>query len=376
MRIGIDARFYGSLGKGLGRYVSELLAQLEKLDQNNEYIVFLRNDNFDEYQPKATNFRKVRAEFHWYGWREQILFPLWLKKFRLNLMHFTHFNVPYFYSGPYVVTVHDLILLSHPTPRATTLGPFLYQLKYLFYKLIIRHAVKNAKQIITVSNYSREEILKNFHFLPPGRVSVTYEACGDLPSAENVELPNNIKKPFALYVGSAYPHKNLERLAESFSDFRQRGFEDWSLVLVGGDDYFYNRLKKETKKSNLSENIIFFGRASDQELAALYRQADFYVFPSICEGFGLPPLEAMKAGLPVAAAAASCLPEILEDAADWFSPEDTRDITGSLVRMASDPGLKQRLTEKGAQRVNFFSWTKCAKQTIEIYRQIEAEKVG
>ncbi|MFC1639085.1 glycosyltransferase, partial [Patescibacteria group bacterium] len=123
MKIGIDARFYGSLGKGLGRYVSELIAGLERLDRDNEYVVFLRRENYDEYEPQAPNFSKRLAEIPWYGWREQLLLPGLLKRERLDLMHFTHFNVPLLYRRPFVVTVHDLILLQHPTTRASTLGP-------------------------------------------------------------------------------------------------------------------------------------------------------------------------------------------------------------------------------------------------------------
>ncbi|MBN1584929.1 glycosyltransferase family 4 protein [Candidatus Uhrbacteria bacterium] len=369
MRIGIDARFYGPSGKGLGRYVSELLTELERIDRENEYLVFLRDDNFGEYRPQSPNFRKVRAEFPWYGWREQLVMPFWLERFDLDLMHFTHFNVPFLYRRPFVVTIHDLILLSHPTPRATTLGPLAYRLKYLAYRAVIRQAVRKARQVITVSEYSRGEILKNFPFLTPDRVTVTHEAGRKLPEPEeDIPIPKP-KGPFALYVGSAYPHKNLDRLIESFADFRKRGFGEWSLVLIGGNDYFYRRLQAETERKGLDGNVVFYGRATDPELAILYRLADFHVFPSLCEGFGLPPLEAMHAGLPVTAAAVSCLPEILEDAADWFSPDDRRDMTGALVRMASDPGLRERLIERGQRQVAKYSWARCAEQTLETYRE-------
>jgi len=174
MRIGIDARFYGSVGKGLGRYVSELIAQLEELDKENDYFVFLRRANWDEYAPKNPRFTKVLAEFHWYGWSEQVWYPIWLRKFGLDLMHFAHFNVPLLYRRPFVVTVHDLILLSHPTPRATTLGPVLYRFKYLLYRLVIKNALNRAASIVTVSRYSKEQIEKNFPFTRGKNIAVTY----------------------------------------------------------------------------------------------------------------------------------------------------------------------------------------------------------
>jgi glycosyltransferase involved in cell wall biosynthesis len=373
MRIGIDARFYGSVGKGLGRYVSELIAQLEKLDTENEYFIFLRRANWDEYAPKNPKFTKVLAEFHWYGWSEQIWYPIWLRKFNLDLMHFAHFNVPLSYRRPFVVTVHDLILLSHPTPRATTLGPLLYRLKYSLYRLVISNALRRSRTIITVSQYSKKEIEKNFPFTKQRGVVVTYEACGTAfhklqGSGQKTPLPPEISgHPFVLYVGNAYPHKNLERLIQAFAMFRRQGHSDHHLILVGGKDYFYDRLQMEARRQNLAENVVFYGQADDAELAALYDAASFYVFPSLCEGFGLPPLEAMCRGLAVASSDATCLPEVLGDAAYYFDPDDAAKIAAALEKMASSQELRQELIAKGRQRTTQFDWQTCARTTRDIY---------
>lgn len=379
MRIGIDARFYGTLGKGLGRYVSELISHLERVDKENEYVVFLRRENFNDYQPKAPNFSKVEAEFPWYGWREQLIYPFWLKKFELDLMHFGHFNVPLLYRGPFVVTIHDLILLSHPTQRATTLSPLLYRLKYWLYRLVIKRAILTSQRVITVSEFSKQEILKRFPEVDSGKVVVTYEACADAlettPGKEASDKARSVSgfRPFALYVGSAYPHKNLGLLLKSFAKFRERGHSDWKLVLVGKDDYFYSRLKKEAQAAELSAGVVFFGRASEAELANLYDAATFYVFPSLCEGFGLPPLEAMSHDLPVAAARASCLPEVLEGAAYWFDPNNADDLTTGLSRLADDEELRRQLIELGRQQVSKYSWKRCTEQTLGIYREALAK---
>jgi len=373
MRIGIDARFYGSVGKGLGRYVSELIDQLERLDQENDYVVFLRRANWDEYAPKNPRFTKALAEFPWYGWSEQVWYPLWLRRFKLDLMHFAHFNVPVFYRRPFVVTVHDLILLSHPTPRATTLGPLLFRVKYFFYKLVIQNALRRARAIITVSEYTRGQILKNFPFVAAKAITVTYEACGSaFRSAEPVppgSLPASISRPFILYVGNAYPHKNLERLIEAFAAFRRHGHGDHRLVLVGAEDYFYDRLQLEARRQKLAENVVFYGRADDSELAALYDLAEFYVFPSLCEGFGLPPLEAMCRGLAVASSNASCLPEILGDAARYFDAADTDKIVEALTEMAGNEGLRRDLAAKGRAWARRYDWQTCARSTLDVYRR-------
>lgn len=369
MRIGIDARFYGSIGKGLGRYTSELIANLERIDDGNEYVVFLRRSNFGSYVPKNPRFTKVLAEFPWYTWREQLLYPFWLRSFRLDLMHFLHFNVPFLYRRPYVVTVHDLILLSHPTTRATTLGPLLYRLKFALYRLVIGRAVSDARAIIAVSNCTKNEILGRLPSAKQKKIVVTYEACApslSKPADHDALSEKAVATPFALYVGNAYPHKNLERLIDAFAVFRGRR-PNWRLVLVGTEDYFYARLKREVAERKLGDGVTFFGHATDEELAALYDSASFYVFPSLCEGFGLPPLEAMCHGLPVASSKASCMPEILGDAAAYFDPEDPADIARAMDALAGDESLRTALATKGRQRATTFDWKRCAEQTKAAY---------
>lgn len=372
MRIGIDARFYGTLGKGLGRYVSELIRHLEETDHENEYLIFLRKENFDDYTPRAENFRKIQAEFPWYGLREQLIYPFWLMRFKLDLMHFTHFNVPMLYHKPFVVTIHDLILLKHPTPRASTLGPLLFKLKFSFYKHVITHALKTAEEIITVSDYTKNDVIETFPFTKNKNISVTHLACAaPFLDTNDTSVPKTVKamkKPFMLYVGNAYPHKNLERLLAAFAKFRRRT-PDYRLVFVGNEDHFYRRLKREAKTVGIGKDVIFFGRASDAELKALYAKADFYVFPSLHEGFGLPPLEAMCHDLPVAAAQATCLPEILGDAAFFFDPESENDIADALTRIATDEATRTELIEKGRARASVFDWPTCARRTLSVYRR-------
>ncbi|MBI4457643.1 glycosyltransferase family 4 protein [Candidatus Uhrbacteria bacterium] len=369
MKIGIDARFYGTIGKGLGRYVSELIRRLEEIDQRNEYTVFLRKANWDDYAPANPRFKKALAEFPWYGWREQLFYPFWLRGFRLDLMHFPHFNVPFLYRRPFVVTIHDLILLSHPTARATTLGPFFYKLKYAAYRAVIGRAIRDAAAIMTVSNYSRDEIVRRFPAARSKKIEVTYEACAASLAGSTTETESPAPKPYALYVGNAYPHKNLERLIEAFALCRKRGMDAYSLVLVGAPDYFYDRLRTEARSKGLDGNVVFYGQASDEKLAALYANAAFYVFPSLCEGFGLPPLEAMCQGLPVASSNACSLPEVLGDAASYFDPTDVRAIADAMNRLADNESLRNELIEKGRVHSRKFSWNDLAAATAAIYEK-------
>ncbi|MDD5084279.1 MAG: glycosyltransferase family 1 protein [Candidatus Moranbacteria bacterium] len=381
MTIGIDARFYGSLGKGLGRYTQKLIEHLELIDTKNRYIVFLRRENFDEYQPANKNFTKVLADYQWYSFSEQLLFPLLLLRFRCDMMHFPHFNVPVLYRGKFIVTIHDLILIHFPTQRATMLHPLWYRVKFLAYKAAIWWAIHKSCHIMTVSEYTKQDILEHYR-VDGGKITVAYEAidafCTYHGPAKSLEILRTygltgsdekkgdcgIIKPYLLYVGNAYPHKNLEALIDVL---HQDNLKDMTLVLVGKEDYFYRRLKDKVREERV-KNVLFVGFVPDGELDVLYRFGRAYVFPSLYEGFGLPPLEAMGRGLPVLATHAASLPEILGGAALYFYPDQKDSLRLSLRHIWNDVALRDALRTKGYAQAGKFQWLGMAQATLERYR--------
>ncbi len=391
-RIGIDGRFYGPLGKGLGRYIQEIVDNIIKIDQKNEYVVFLSKENFDELKVTSPLVKKVLANVKWYSWQEQLLMPFLILKEGVDLMHFPHFNVPIFCPTKFVVTIHDLILTRFPTVRASTLAPWFYKLKNLAYQAVIFLAIKRSEKVIAVSNFTKSDIVEKFK-IKPSKIEVTYEGVTNLAREndslfvkkvddKDVLLRYNITTQeerdgdkFILYVGNVYPHKNLESLLSVFSGFCKK-YPNYSLVLVGREDYFYKRLKDRAKELNLwhdgnSNNpVIFPGYVPDRDLEVLYRLADFYIFPSRYEGFGLPPLEAMSKGCPVTSSNQSCLPEILGDAALYFDPDDKSDIFEKMERMVSDVELKDVLRKKGYRQVKRYDWWECARRTLKIYESV------
>jgi glycosyltransferase involved in cell wall biosynthesis len=360
MRIGIDARFYGKLGKGLGRYTSELITHLEQIDRKNEYVIFLRRENWDEYVPTHPNIR-------WYGIREQIVFPFILLREKLDLVHFPHFNVPVLYPKRFVMTVHDLILLHFPTTRATTLGPLAFKIKFLFYRAIIAIALRRAKTVFAVSEYTKNEILAEFPFLKQNPPVVTTPACATtFRSLTTTAVASPVPAPYLLYVGNAYPHKNLDRLVEAFATFHKHRPE-FHLAIVGGGDAFHRRLQESARAKGYDHGVAFLGTVTDGELGALYDHATAYVFPSLYEGFGLPPLEAMCRGIPVASSDATCLPEILGDAARYFDPMSVPDMVRAMDAIASDDALREELRRKGSERARRYDWDTTAKITLDHY---------
>lgn len=375
MRIGIDARFYGHIGKGLGRYTEKLIADLEQIDSTNQYVIFLRRENFDEFVPSRSNFTKVLADYPWYGWREQIFFPFLLFRQGLDLVHFPHFNIPILYGRKFVVTVHDLILFHFKTAENTTLGWAGYAGKYLLYRLTIAIALWRATTVLTVSHFTRDDIAHHY----PGveeKLSVTMEATDhhcfrmDALSGDRLLYHFGLKeageygkiRKYFLYVGNAYPHKNLEAIVSI-----ARVFPAYRFVFVGKEDFFYRRLRQMTVGM---ENIIFTGFISDFELSFFYRKALAYLFPSRYEGFGLPGLEAMQYGLPVIASNQGSLPEVYGDAAIFFDPT----VEGDMERVVREflrytEGEVSSLQERGFIRASRFRWSDMAEATLSVYRK-------
>ncbi|MBU0646267.1 glycosyltransferase family 4 protein [Patescibacteria group bacterium] len=375
MRIGIDARMYGPKvgGGGLGRYVEQLINQLQTIDHQNRYVLFLKPENYSACALTNKNFSKQKIDLHWYTLREQLSLAKKIDAAKLDLVHFPHWNVPLNLKTPFVVTIHDLILLEEPlSSHASTRHPLIHRVKYQGFKIVLRRALTKSQKIIAVSEYTKQSILKYFPQIPADKITVIYEGVTNLTHPSSTlpppSLPTSPPAPYFLYVGNAYPHKNLESLMHAFSFFNKIQPEV-KLVLAGRQDSFYEGLKKELSELDVpAKNIIFKMNPSDQELQALYQSATLYLFPSRSEGFGLPALEAMQAGTPVAAADNSSLPEILGDAALYFAPDDLEAMVAIMKKALADKKLRQELTDKGYQRIKQFSWTALANQTLAIYQ--------
>jgi len=403
MRIGIDCRLWNE--SGVGRYIRNLVNNLQILDQKSEYILFVGSKTFANGKWKMENgkWKTVNVNIRWHTLEEQLKFPSIINKENLDLMHFPYFSVPIFYNKPYLITIHDLILNHFSTGLASTLPSFLYNLKLFGYKFVIKRAAQNAKKIITVSNATKNEIIDHLK-VEPSKVVVTYEGVGDEIRNSKFEIRNKSKiintktrtDKYFLYVGNAYPHKNLDRLIHAFDllchpeasaegshEILRSAQNDIRLVLVGKEDYFYKKLKENVRKMHLEKSVLFYGEANDEELGSLYKNAKALVMPSFMEGFGLPGLEAMANKCLVLASDIPSLREVYGNAALYFNPYDTKDLVRKMVvilvsgahpeslRAMGDAGqasmTKRNIIEKGLERVKLFSWEKMAKETLDVY---------
>lgn len=365
MKIGIDARFYNE--SGVGRYLRNLLKNLQNLDKNNQYLIFLLPKDYGQFTERG-NFQKIPAPFSWYGFAEQFKMPKLLNKYNLDLVHFPHFNVPIFYSGKFVVTVHDLIHQHHAMKRASALNPFTFKIKQIGYRRIFKNAVLKSQEILVPSKSVKYLLTDEWHvkkekiIVTPEGVDETILTLQSKVKTKLVLAKFNIEQPYIFYVGNAHPHKNVEGLIRAFLSVRKK-YQYLTLVLAGYDHYFWEKIKKE----NQFPAIKFVGNINDEELVALYKNALCFVMPSLEEGFGLPLLEAQACGCPVISSNAGSLKEVGGDAAIYFNPNSLDDLIDKISQVINSLNLRKDLVKKGLKRKSKFSWEKLAKQTLEVY---------
>lgn len=374
-KIGIDVRLWGVKHAGIGRYTEELVKNLQGIDKKNEYILFCRRSDIDQISTSEGR-RKVIADVPHYTLREQIFLPAIFKKEKLDLLHVPHFNVPIFYRGKFVVTIHDILWHEFLGTDATTLPVPLYFVKHLGYRLVMANAVQRAEKIITPTNEIRKKLIKKFG-IPQERVVFTNEGSPlhfhiSIYESKRVLEKYNIKKPYLLYVGSLYPHKNVEFVIRALKQVE----ESITLVIVSSRNIFAERFIKFVKEEGAGEWVKFLGYVPDEELAVLYKNAEAFVFPTLSEGFGLPGLEAMTAGTPVICSDIPVLHEVYGDAALFFNPKNVNDIVNKIKliytnkqSLSSNRKLREELIVKGAKQVKKYSWRKMAEETLQVYNK-------
>lgn len=370
MRIGIDCRMFGLKFTGIGRCAFELVKHLieknSELENPHQIVLFFNKNEYHEFS-ESKYVKKVLVNAQHYSIKEQTKFLWKLYKEKLDVVHFPHFNVPLLYRKPYTVTIHDLTLSLFPGNKMTKW----YQ--RLAYYIVIRNAVKKAKKIIAVSENTKSDIIKMLH-IPDKKIEVIYNGVSEeFEMLKNASLfkktldKYNIKKEFLLYTGVWRSHKNLPRLIHAFALLKHKYNLDLQLVITGKHDPCYPEARHATKFLGLENEVIFTGAVDEKELVHLYNAAIIYVLPSLYEGFGLPILESMKCGTPVAASNVSSIPEICGDGnAILFDPYSPEDIAEKINTLYRNPSLQVKLIEGGIARAQEFTWEKMSEETYEL----------
>ncbi len=370
LRIGIDARFIGPEGTGLGKYTEKLIENLQKIDEHNSYYIFLRQNNWQQLKLSNNNFQKILADVSWYSLEEQLKMAGIFNSQNLDLLHVPHFNVPILYRKKFIVTIHDLIHHNFPQESATTKNPLIYKLKRGAYKFTIGNAIKKSVKIITPSNHVKEELIDTFK-IKKSKIAVIYEAAEEEYQKKPADKKNLLKKyeinsPYLVYVGNAYPHKNLQALFEAIKIINIK--TKLNLVIVTARNVFSQRLEEQIEKNRLKKSIQVTPYIQSSELNSIIRNSQAYIFPSLSEGFGIPGLNAMASGIPVLASAIPTLQEIYQNAALYFDPKNPADIADKVINLVRSPKLKDELIKKGYIQVKKYSWQKMAQETLKVYQ--------
>jgi glycosyltransferase involved in cell wall biosynthesis len=368
VRIAIDARKLRDYG--IGTYVRNLLRHLARIDRTTEYVLLCRPVDVELGRELGENFRTVPERAGPYTIREQLSVPLDLRREGIQLFHAPHYVLPPLTPCKSVVTIHDCIHLRFPQYLPNRLA-------YAYARSSLWIATHRASRVLTVSETSKRDILRYFR-VPEAKIDVIYNAIderfGDTPTDDEISRVREryqLDDPFVLYAGNIKPHKNLERLIEAFHTLRKSSaFESTKLLIIGDEISKYATLRRAVHKYKLHKHVRFLGFVSDKTLACLYRLAGVFVFPSLYEGFGLPPLEAMASGTPVITSNVSSLPEVCGDAALLIDPYEPDAIAEAMRRVLTEPALAESLRQRGLARVRDFSWDRSIRRVRQIYDEV------
>lgn len=377
-RILIDGRFIG-VGDSIARYVLEMLDGILKIDHENEYTLLIRplgRPKLDAYPEltKAKNLKIVELDIPHYSISEQTKLIKYLNTEKFDLVHFTQFNHPLAYRGKFVTTIHDLTLVGHLH--------YFNLAKQLAYNTVMKDAAKRSAKVIAISQYTKDDIIEFFH-IKDDQIRVIYHGIDHarfnnkienrVARVENFKKDNKISGDYILYTGMWKKHKNLKRLFEAYEQYLTKSGSALQLVMVGAIDEKEPEILAEIERINAKfdkKMILTVGPRYGDELVTAYAGALFYVIPSLSEGFGWPPLEAMACGVAVIASKESCIPEILGDAPIYFNPYEVREICDAIETVAGDANLRAQLIKKGLQQVKKYDWEKTARQTLEVYKEV------
>jgi glycosyltransferase involved in cell wall biosynthesis len=374
VKIAIDIRRMSEFG--VGTYIRNIVRTLGRLDHETEYFLIGTPGKVQEIGPLPANFQTVpllASEHSLKGFSE---FRSAVQRLRCDLVHIPNlFSVPRALPCPYVMTVHDM--LEHMS-RARERSGFWRSL----YFQLTKHVLSGAARIFAVSNFTRNEIEKLFE-IPLNHIEVVYNAIDErflrghasVADRELIAQRYQVTYPFLLYAGRISPHKNVVRMIEAFSALkteleRDQVYPDLKLIIIGDDLSGNPDLRRTVVRSGVQNDVRFLGFIPIEVLRIFYDEAKVFVFPSLYEGFGLPPLEAMAHGTPVVTSNVSSLPEVVGNAAVLVNPENVFEIMRALHRVLTDQALRDRMKERGYQQATRFSWDISVRRVLNVYREI------
>jgi len=385
LRIVIDVRRVKDFG--IGTYIRNLVKALAGIDSADHYTLIAEDDFPQEFEGLPPNFETVLYGIHGWNAAEQLRFPMFLKRQAPDLVHIPLNEVPLLMPKPYVVTIHDMSSFLFGNRKGIRENVRLYN---------FRRGLMRADAVIAVSANTRRDV-ENLLGVPASRIRQVYsapdpkffehnavsqsegEAGGDWPGERRRVLERyQIDYPFILYSGRIRPHKNVPRLVEAFAVVKGRleshpAFKELRLIIIGDEITTHPEVRRAVIQTRMEQCVRFLGFVPFDTLKMFYASASAFIFPSLYEGFGLPPLEAMASGTPVIASKLSSLPEAVAEAAMLINPENVFDMARGIEEVLLDDNLRATLVEQGYARARQFNWRRTAEQVLEVYREVAQE---
>jgi glycosyltransferase involved in cell wall biosynthesis len=374
MRIGIDATALPPHPVGAGNYIIELIRHLERLNEADEFVIFAQPHGRDLIDvPARPGFEWVmipqRSPAQRLIW-EQTGFPRLVARSSLDLLHSLHYTRPMRLPCTSVVTFHDMTFFLFPHLHTPS--------KRLYFPQAIRLSARKANALIAVSESTRQDAIRllgippaRIHTVPLG-VSPAFHPVREASLLEAVRQRYSLPEHFILYVGLVEPRKNLPMLLRAYQRLPDNSAP--ALVIVGRFGWGVEQVFKLVESLAIRDKVHFSGYIPAEDLPIVYNLADVFVYPSLYEGFGLPPLEAMACGTPVITTSVSSLPEHVGEAGILVPPQDEEALFQALVKILQDPDLRGELSRKGPERAAQYSWNRTAQETLDVYRQVQSRK--
>lgn len=380
MLIGIDARFAVHNRRGIGNYTLKLVINLAKIDANNEYIIYIDKEDVDKVLPQKSNF-KIKKIFpsNYLVW-EQLALPIQAKRDNIDILHCTGNTAPIYVGRKtiLIITIHDVMFLKNYSqlPKSSSL----YQRWGRIYrKTIIPRVVKNAFKIITVSRFSKNDIIKHLLNLSEDKIAIVYEAVDETfgvlgKNDTSTASKRKIGENYILTLGGIDPRKNTELVIKKFIELKNENNINEKLLIVGIPNWKQTKFYNIVQESNFKEDIIFADFVSEDDLMLLYNGASIFLYPSLYEGFGMPLLEAMASGTPVVTSNVTSMPEIAGNAAFLINPTNGEELKAAVMKLLNDENLRNNLIARGLKQAKKYSWIKMAKKTLAIYESVYKER--
>lgn len=374
MRVAIDIRDITDFG--VGTYIRNIVRTMLRLDHHNEYFLIGDSNRVGEIGELPSNFHAVPFADRDPSPAAYFRFRKCLRQYNCDLVHFPRLlSVPQFLPCPYVVTVHDLLDYMYRSHSESSMRRAVH-----FY--CTRRVLNRAARIIAVSNFTKNDVERLFQ-IRPGSIEVVYNAiddrfrCGHASDADRQFIAERyqVNYPFILYAGRISPHKNVVRIIEAFSALKteldkEDRLPDLKLIIIGDEISSHPDLRRTVIRSGVESDVRFLGFVPIDVLRIFYDSAKVFVFPSLYEGFGLPPLEAMAHGTPVVTSNTSSLPEVVGNAAVLVNPENVFELMRALHRVLVDQQLRDRLKQRGYEQAARYSWEASVQRILQIYAEV------